>query len=909
VPLEIMMARIYIDNKSYEVVEGKNLLETCLSLGFDIPYFCWHPALGSVGACRQCAVKKFRDEGDTRGQIVMSCMEQVVGGLRISTDDPEVREFRATVIEWLMTNHPHDCPICDEGGECHLQDMTVLTGHNYRRFRFRKRTYTNQELGPFINHEMNRCIQCYRCVRFYRDYAGGRDLNVFSAHNHVYFGRHDHGVLESGFSGNLVEVCPTGVFTDKTLKSHYSRKWDLQNAPSVCVHCSLGCNILVGERYGTIRRILNRYNGEVNGYFLCDRGRFGYEFVNGKKRIRTPSLRNAATGVMEDMDKRRILRAFREAVREDRIIGIGSPRASLESNFALRMLVGSENFYSGMSSREQELASLSIRIMKSGCASLPSLKATEKADVVLVLGEDADNTAPMLALALRQSVKNRAIAHMKKNGIPEWDNGPLCVVKDEMRGPLFVATPLPGGLDDAATRVFHGTPPEIARLGHAVAHAVDGNLPAVHGLDERTADLAVEIALALKGASIPLVVTGAGCMSVQVVEAAANVAAALARDNPRAGIFIVQHECNSLGLGMIADRPLEQAFLAAGKGEGSAAVICENDLYRRAEKSAVDRFLKQCGHVIVLDSIYTPTVPKAEIIIPVAPFSESDGTLVNNEGRGQRFYRAMEPEGDVGESWRWIADILNSGGRGDEAKWTSIDDLDARLVEDFPELQGVKDIAPPSEFLIYGQRIPRQPHRYTGRTAMKAHEDIHERKPVHDPDSPLSFSMEGFRGEPPPPLIPFYWSAGWNSVQALNKFQAEVGGPVRGGDPGVRLIASASRRFEYFTPVPDTGAPGEGEYLLVPSFSIFGGEELSSLSPSVAERAAERRLLINEADAARIGAADGSMVRVASGDATADLAVQVTAGVPQGVAGFPAVGPGVGFMSLPARGTIKGGRT
>ncbi len=161
-----------------------------------------------------------------------------------------------------------------------------MTGHTYRRTRFRKRTHRNQNLGPFINHEMNRCIQCYRCVRFYRDYAGGRDLQAFALRNAVFFGRDADGVLESEFAGNLVEVCPTGVFTDKTLKEHYTRKWDLQMAPSICVHCGLGCNVTAGERYGLLRRILNRYNGEVNGYFLCDRGRYGYEFVNSDRRIR-----------------------------------------------------------------------------------------------------------------------------------------------------------------------------------------------------------------------------------------------------------------------------------------------------------------------------------------------------------------------------------------------------------------------------------------------------------------------------------------------------------------------------------------------------------------------------------------------------------------------------------------------
>jgi NADH-quinone oxidoreductase subunit G len=213
------MTTIYIENRRYEVKEGENLLCTCLSLGFDLPYFCWHPAMHSVGACRQCAVKQFRDEHDEKGMIVMACMTPVEEGMRISVNDPEARRFRAGIIELLMTNHPHDCPVCDEGGECHLQDMTVMTGHSLRRFRFAKRTHRSQDLGPFVAHEMNRCIACYRCVRFYNDYAHGRDLAVLASHHHVFFGRRASGVLESPFAGNLVEVCPTGVFTDKTSRA------------------------------------------------------------------------------------------------------------------------------------------------------------------------------------------------------------------------------------------------------------------------------------------------------------------------------------------------------------------------------------------------------------------------------------------------------------------------------------------------------------------------------------------------------------------------------------------------------------------------------------------------------------------------------------------------------------------
>ncbi|HLJ17862.1 MAG TPA: 2Fe-2S iron-sulfur cluster-binding protein [Bryobacteraceae bacterium] len=224
-------ATVSIDDRAYRMNAEENLLHQCLSLGFDLPYFCWHPALGSVGACRQCAVKQFKDEHDKQGRLVMASMTPASDGARISIHDPEAVAFRAGIIEGLMLNHPHDCPVCDEGGECHLQDMTVMTGHDYRRYRFNKRTFRNQYLGPFLNHEMNRCIQCYRCVRFYREYAGGSDFNAFGLRDLVYFGRERDGVLENEFAGNLVEICPTGVFTDATLKRHYTRKWDLQMAP------------------------------------------------------------------------------------------------------------------------------------------------------------------------------------------------------------------------------------------------------------------------------------------------------------------------------------------------------------------------------------------------------------------------------------------------------------------------------------------------------------------------------------------------------------------------------------------------------------------------------------------------------------------------------------------------------
>ncbi|RPI58753.1 MAG: NADH-quinone oxidoreductase subunit G, partial [Planctomycetaceae bacterium] len=498
------MAKIFIDNTMHEVADGQNLLQACLSLGYDVPYFCWHPAMHSVGACRQCAVKIFKDKDDAHGKIEMACMTPVRDGMRLSIDDPDAVEFRKTVIEWLMANHPHDCPVCDEGGECHLQDMTVMAGQTYRRFRFKKRTHENQNLGPFVTHEMNRCIQCYRCVRFYRDFAGGRDLEVLGWHDGVYFGRHADGTLESEFAGNLVEICPTGVFTDKTLASHYTRKWDLQTAPSVCVHCGLGCNTIPGERYGQLRRVHNRFNPEVNGYFLCDRGRYGYEFVNGE-RIRdvqisplardanencndvgattraasvsasgTPAGGNAKPKTATDLNHITSTAACRLAeLVAAGAVGIGSPRASLEANYALRTLVGPYHFFSAVPQAQAELMSTIIDLMRTGPAKILSLRELESADAVFILGEDLTNVAPMADLAVRQTLRQKALKLADEVKVDRWNTYAVRDLMQQDFSPLFIATPAPTKLDEVSAGIFRGTPDDITALGLAVQRVAD----------------------------------------------------------------------------------------------------------------------------------------------------------------------------------------------------------------------------------------------------------------------------------------------------------------------------------------------------------------------------------------------------------------------------------------------------
>ena len=902
-PVEERVTEIFIDARPHQVAPGQSLLQTCLSLGYDLPYFCWHPAMGSVGACRQCAVKQFHDQHDTRGKLVMACMTPVTPGGRFSIRDPEAVGFRRGVTEGLMLNHPHDCPVCDEGGECHLQDMVVMTGQNYRRTRFQKRTFRNQYLGPFLNHEMNRCIQCYRCVRFYRDYCGGRDFNAFAMRDLVFFGRSSDGVLQSEYAGNLVEVCPTGVFTDATLKQHYTRKWDLQQAPSLCVHCGLGCNVSAGERYGSLRRILNRYHGQVNGWFLCDRGRFGYEFVNGPQRVREPLLRRG--GATETLSPQVAAELLGQLTSGGRAIGIGSPRASLESNFTLRLLVGPDRFYAGVPGSEARLTARALELLRAGPARNPTLQEVEQCDAVLVLGEDVSAVAPRLALALRQSIRQQPMRRASALKIPLWLDGAVRELVQDEKGPLFLATPAGTRLDDAATGCLRAAPEDLARFGFAVAHALDSAAPAVSGLPEETATLATRTAAALASAERPLVVAGPSCGSEALLDAAASVAHALhARGRPAALTFTAL-ECNTVGLSLLGAPPLEKAMESARRGKVETAVVLENDLFRRMPGPDVEALLGDIHHLVVLDHLQTSTAERAELLLPAGTFAESDGTLVSSEGRAQRFFPVLDPNGSIRSSWRWLVSALASSGRAEAARW-NLDGVLQALSEEIPSLAPARKAAPPASFRAPGGKVPRESHRYSGRTAMRADVDVSEPKPPDDPDSALSYSMEGSPLQPPAALIPFFWSPGWNSIQATKKFQEEVNGPLRGGDPGVRLIepAAVSPAGGSRAQVPAPFSPRRDEWLLVPLNQVFGSEELSRLAPAVAQLSAPAALSLRPEEASALGLSAGDTAEIWLGAVSLRLPVALLAELPTGVAGLPAGVPPVVGLPLPTFGRI-----
>ncbi len=926
------MAVIHIDGQTYEVDGADNLLQACLSLGIDVPYFCYHPALGSVGSCRQCAVKQYNNQEDYeagRGRLVMSCMVNPTENMYISVTDTEVKNFRKTLVEFLMTNHPHDCPTCEEGGHCHLQDMTYMSGHNRRRYRFTKRTHQNQDLGAFINHEMNRCIACYRCVRFYKDYAGGDDMGVYASASRVYFGRDKDGQFESEFSGNLTEVCPTGVFTDKTHSERYNRKWDMQYAPSICHGCSAGCNISAGERYGELRRIENRFNGEVNGYFLCDRGRFGYGYVNRDDRhiyalekIHKKQEKISIDYAIEGVSKR---------LAGKNVLGIGSPYTSLEANFALKQLVGNENYSTGINQVEQNLIEKCIEILSTEGIYNPTMREIESYDAVLILGEDITQTSSRVALAVRQASKNKAKAMAAALRTPEWLAEPVKRIGQSDYSPIFVVDVKQTKLDDVAEVSCVATPEDIAKLGFSIAKYIETFnsevLPkdvVVNSTDnQQMQNFAKNIAQTLLKANKALIISGTSLLDVSVIEATAEIAQQLSKKRQaikqheqkiiqvhnqmvdaekakdpeynvpymketanydgQAGLYLAVPHANSIGVCLLGGQPIDKIL----DNPADAVVILENDIANVLTVPQVETLLAN-KTLIVLDHQKYIWHELVDVLLPSATFAESDGTLVSAEGRAQRFFQVYDPvyynpQNMVKEAWRWLH-AIDSDIHQREIKWTHLDDVVSAVADIYPQLAGIKQAAPTADYRITGLKIAREPRRYSGRTAMRAPLSIHEPQQPRDTDTGLTFSMEGYVGnQTNSAMIPFAWSAGWNSPQAWNKYQDKVGGHLKNGDPGVRL-------FDQITRLPSRQYVAQSQQQtlpLVPVYNLFASSAYASRSPVVQSQLIEPVFTVSKQDAQNWQLQAGDSLALTVNQQTVTLPVNIVDYLAEGCVGYP----------------------
>ena len=616
------MPKLIIDNQEVDVSNGTKVIDAAEQIGIMIPRFCYHPALGAVGACRVCAVKFI--EGPVKG-VQMSCMVDAADGMVVSTIDKEAVDFRRHVIEWLMLHHPHDCPVCDVGGQCLLQDMTVSGGHSIRRYPGKKRTFYDQYLGPLVQHEMNRCIQCYRCSRYYQEFSGYKDLGVTGSGNRIYFGRRNDGTLKSPFSGNLIDICPTGVYTDKPSR-FTGRRWDYERSPSICLNCSLGCHTIVSARYREIVRQEARHSPIVNGHFICDRGRYGFFYTSLAERPRQATVSDREVPISEALNQAAD-RVSDIALKSGAtaIACAGSIRSGLQTLVTMDRLsrkMGWQPPAYWMNRSAYDRVRSAVSNYDSDTA--VSLQEVSQSDFILVVGCDPINEAPMLALTLRQAQRKGArviVLDPRPVNLP-FEFQHIALHPEEIN--LCLGTTIKRVVDRK----------KVEDLGPDALVYFD-TIPEEQITENNQVDI---VAAGLKESQNPLIICGTDAITIETPHLAADAVSLLQSSTRKAGLFFVLPGANAFGAAWIdsGDVMFDNLVSRIEQGEVKALILIESDPVRfYPDPERLERAFASLDLLVVIDYLNTDSLKHADIFLPSQTVFESGGLFINQEGRVQ----------------------------------------------------------------------------------------------------------------------------------------------------------------------------------------------------------------------------------------------------------------------------------
>jgi NADH-quinone oxidoreductase subunit G len=506
--------------------------------------------------------------------------------------------------------------------------MTVSGGHGIRRYLGKKRTYTDQYLGPLLQHEMNRCIHCYRCARFYQEFSGYRDLGAMQSANQTYFGRFKDGVLESPFSGNLSDICPTGVYTDKPSR-FFGRRWDYERSPSLCINCSLGCHTVASCRYRKVVRQEARFSNSVNSYFMCDRGRYGFFYADLEERPRRAIIDGEAMAADQAL---KILGQRLETVLNKTGAGAvacaGSSRSSLETLAMLKRVCQAK----GWSPPAYFVDTAITRKVKSAVSRLEpdlmvSLREIESADFITVVGADALNEAPMLALAMRQARRNDAtvaVIDPRPVFLPfEFEH--LSAKLDEVNGCLGVL--IKTAIDPGALENMEGS----GRNFHA---ALTGIEQVTRSQQEKISALAEK----LKKSQHPIIVCATEIVRPQTPALAADATLMLQAAGKQAGLFYLMPGANAFAAGLLSDETASFETLIADieKGSIKALIVVESDpFWNFPDRPRLEKALERLELMVVMDYLNSEAAQKAHIFLPTTTLYESGGVYTNQEARAQ----------------------------------------------------------------------------------------------------------------------------------------------------------------------------------------------------------------------------------------------------------------------------------
>lgn len=643
------IVNIEINDISLQVEPGQMLIEVADANGVAIPRFCYHKKLSTSANCRMCLV-----EVEKAPKMLPACATQVMNGMKVWTKSPKAIAAQKSVMEFLLINHPLDCPVCDQGGECDLQDIAMGYGGDQTRYQERRRIVKDKDYGALVSTEMSRCIHCTRCVRFGEEVGGIAEIGGTGRGDHMEIGTYVQKSLSSELSGNIIDLCPVGALLSKPFL-YSARAWELQSYLSIAPHDAVGSNIKIQTRNGKIMRVVPADNEEVNESWISDRDRFSYLGAN-ESRVTSPMVRNSSGNLVETnwqaaLDT--VIKSFTEIIATDggsAVGAIASPSSSVEEFYLL------QKFMRGLGSNNIDFRLQQQDFSAGAEQSAPklelSLQEIETQNSIFIIGSDIQREQPLLSHRVRKATLAGAVVSTINPKTIEFNFAISTSVKT-----------------DKLTPALAGVAKELLSRG------LGGDLNLEQLLTDGAVNIAVEaehkeIADSLVNGENSMVLLGALAYRDQNQSRIYSLATAISKMS-NSSLNIVTEGANALG-GVLAGAV---PYHSAGKVEVSECGVDVAEMISNPPKGVVlfgveaDKDL--AGDDSAIDSLgsgfvvaITPfmdrlTYEHADVVLPLAGFGESSGTFVNAEGRWQSFSGAVKPLGEARPGWK-ILRVLGS---------------------------------------------------------------------------------------------------------------------------------------------------------------------------------------------------------------------------------------------------------
>ncbi len=645
------MLEIEIDGKPVKAEHGTTIIDAADSLGIAIPRFCYHKKLSVAANCRMCLVEvaNFR-------KPLPACATPVTDGMKIFTRSKAAVQAQQSVMEFLLINHPLDCPICDQGGECDLQDVAVAYGASGSRYTEEKRVVFNKNIGPLISTDMTRCIQCTRCVRFLKEVGGMQELGMTGRGEHAEITAYVDKSVNSELSGNIIDLCPVGALTNKPYR-YSARSWELVRRPSIAPHDSLGSHIEVHVKDNKVMRVLPREKESINECWLSDRDRYSYEGLNSPDRLQVPMIKH--NGIWQETDWKTALEFSAGQLKDitnhhgsDALGVLVSPNSTMEEGYLIKQLaagLGCGNVDYRLRQTDFRLDGKRVGTPWMGC----NIDEIEKLDRILLIGSNLRNEHPLLAQRFRKAVDNGAELSI----ISPLDNSPLMDVAHKI-----IATP--NDIVNVLAQILKAMS-RLQRLSLCLPPTLNKLLEKIH-VRPNTEVMAESLAGISK--TLNLIAPKVGIFLGNMALSAPRFTEMYSLAEAIGGVSgakggILPSSANNTGMHLVGVMPSATGMHARAMLEvpRKAYLLLNIEPELDCQHAALAKeAMAKAECVVALTAFKSVALDNADVLLPIAPFTETSGTFMSMEGRIQSFKAVVKPLGECRPAWKVLRVLANT---------------------------------------------------------------------------------------------------------------------------------------------------------------------------------------------------------------------------------------------------------